>query len=217
MKRAVLTLAVLAAASPFLWAQKVQTFRFARDDAGKLPAGWTAAKTGVGEGSVWKVVADDTAPSKSGYALAQTAVGPRPLFNLCVADNSSFRDGTVAVAFKSVKGDIDQGGGVVWRYRDAGNYYTCRYNPLEENVRLYKVVDGKRIQLATHEGLDVPDGKWATLSVTQAGNRIACSVDGKKYLEATDDTFPGAGKVGLWTKSDAQTHFDQFQISATGP
>src|SRR5436309_5940877 len=96
-----------------------RTLTFKQADLGKVPAGWKAAKTGKGEGSVWKVVADDTAPSKTGYAVAQTAEGPGPLFNLCVADGVSKRDVEVQVAFKAVRGNRDQGGGVVWRYQDA--------------------------------------------------------------------------------------------------
>src|SRR5438552_18821954 len=69
---------------------KARTFTFGKDDTGKLPGGWTAAKTGKGEGSVWKVVADDTAPSKKGHVLAQTAEGPNALFNVCVADDTSY-------------------------------------------------------------------------------------------------------------------------------
>src|SRR5262249_5850774 len=120
--------------------EKGKSITFAKDDLGKLPAGWKADKTGTGEGSVWKVVADDTSPSKKGHALAQTAEGPNPLFNLCVLENSSFKDVEVTVAFKAVKGQKDQGGGIVWRYQDANNYYIARMNPLEDNFRLYKVV-----------------------------------------------------------------------------
>jgi hypothetical protein len=186
-------------------------FRFGKDDLGKVPAGWKADKTGKGEGSVWKVVADDTAPSKSGYALAQTAKGPNALFNLCVAEDTRWRDVEVSVAFKAVAGELDKGGGIVWRYQDADNYYLARMNPLEDNYRLYKVVAGKRTQLATKEGLKVPANEWHTLKVTQAGDRIECFLDGKKHLEGKDGTFTGAGKVGLWTKADARTRFDQFR------
>jgi hypothetical protein len=188
-------------------------FRFGKDDVGKVPAGWQAARTGKGEGSVWKVVADDTAPSKSGYALAQTAKGPNALFNLCVAEDTRFRDVELSVAFKAVAGRLDQGGGLVWRYQDADNYYVARMNPLEDNYRLYKVVAGKRTQLATKEGLKVPAGEWHRLKVTQTGDRIECFLDGRKMLEGKDDTFTKAGKVGLWTKADAQTHFDEFRAS----
>jgi hypothetical protein len=187
-------------------------FRFGKDDVGKVPAGWQAARTGKGEGSVWKVVADDTAPSKSGYALAQTAKGPNALFNLCVAEDTRFRDVELSVAFKAVAGRLDQGGGLVWRYQDADNYYVARMNPLEDNYRVYKVVAGKRIQLATQEEIKVPVGTWHTLTTKQVGKKIECLLDGKKMLEAEDDTFPQAGQIGLWTKADAQTYFDGLTV-----
>jgi 3-keto-disaccharide hydrolase len=188
-------------------------FRFGKDDVGKVPAGWKAAKTGKGAGSVWKVVADETAPSQTGYALAQTAKGPNALFNLCVAEEPRWRDVELSVAFKAVAGRLDQGGGLVWRYQDANNYYVARMNPLEDNYRLYKVVAGKRTQLATKEGLKVPANEWHRLKVTQTGDRIECFLDGKRVLEGKDDTFTKAGKVGLWTKADARTHFDEFRAS----
>jgi hypothetical protein len=191
----------------------LRLFRFGKADVGKLPKGWTADKTGTGAGSVWKVVADDTAPSKKGYVLAQTAESPGPLFNLCVAENTSYKDVEASVAFKAVKGDKDQGGGIVWRYQDANNYYVARMNPLEDNYRLYKVVAGKRVQLATKEDLKVPVGTWHTLMIKMTGDQIECFLDGKKYLEGKDDTFSKAGKVGLWTKADAQSFFDDMQIT----
>lgn len=182
---------------------------FEKAAVGTVPAGWTVARTGTGTGSVWKVADDDTAP-KGAKVLAQTAEGPTGLFNLCVVDDSRLTDVAVSVAFKAVAGKIDQGGGVVWRYKDSDNYYIARFNPLESNYRLYKVVAGKRQQLATREKLDLPAGKWHTLAVTMKGDRIECRLDGKLHLEATDDTFAAAGKVGLWTKADAQTYFDDF-------
>jgi hypothetical protein len=188
-------------------------FRFGKDDAGNLPKGWTAAHTGKGQGSVWKVVADATAPSRSGFALAQTAESPSAFFNLCIANDTNYKDVEVSVAFKAVKGKNDQGGGIVWRYQDADNYYIARMNPLEDNYRVYKVVAGKRIQLATREDLKVPAGEWHTLKIKMTADQIECFLDGKKYLEAKDDTFTKPGKVGLWTKADAQSHFDQFVIT----
>ncbi len=185
---------------------------FTRASAGKLPSGWKIDKTGKGAAGVWKVVADATAPSKKGYVLAQTTAGPRKAFNLCVLEKSNVKDLEATVHFKAVKGDDDQGGGIVWRYQDANNYYIARMNPLEDNYRCYKVVGGVRKQLATREGLKVETGTWHTLTIRQIGDRIECSLDGKKYLEHTDGEFARAGKVGLWTKSDAQTHFDLFTV-----
>jgi hypothetical protein len=189
---------------------------FKKDDVGKLPSGWTAAKTGVGDGSVWKVVADATAPSKAGQVLAQTAEGAKPLFNLCILNDSNFQDGEISVAFKSVKGQVDQGGGIVWRYQDADNYYVARMNPLEDNYRLYKVVNGKRAQLGTKEEIKLAENTWHTVKIKHVGSQIECWLDDKKVLEAKDDAFAKAGKVGLWTKADAQTYFDNLQISAAG-
>jgi hypothetical protein len=192
--------------------EKTREFLFAKGDLGKVPAGWKAAQTGKGEGSVWKVVADATAPSKSGFVLAQTASSPKALFNLCVADDTSYRDVEISVAFKAQEGVEDQGGGIVWRYQDADNYYLARMNPLEDNYRFYKVAAGKRTQLAGKEGIKVPAGEWHTLRIRHVGDRIECELDGKKLLEVKDDTFTKAGKVGLWTKADARTYFDQLRV-----
>src|SRR5207249_845865 len=113
--------------------------------------------------------------------------------------------------FKAVKGKEDQGGGVVWRLQDADNYYIARMNPLENNFRLYKVVAGKRMQLAGKDDLKVPAGEWHNIKVKMKGDRIECFLDGEKHLDTTDDAITKAGHVGLWSKSDAQTHFDQFK------
>jgi 3-keto-disaccharide hydrolase len=193
-------------------ADRERTVNFSKGDLGKVPPGWTAAKTGKGEGSVWKVVADDTAPSKSGYALAQTAAGPGPLFNLCVADKPSLKDVEIAIAFKAVRGKKDQGGGIVWRYQDANNYYVARMNPLEDNFRVYKVVAGRRSKEFQSADVKVPTGEWHTLKIKHVGDHIECFLDGKKYLDVREKTIDKAGKVGLWTKADAQSHFDQLTV-----
>jgi hypothetical protein len=193
--------------------EKERSFRFAKDDSGKVPTGWKAAQTGKGEGSVWKVVADDTAPSKTGYVLAQTAESPGAVFNICVADDTDYQDLEISVAFKAIRGKNDQGGGLVWRYQDANNYYIARMNPLEDNFRVYKVISGKRIQLKTKEGLKIPVGEWHRIKVKQQGDHIECFLDGEKMLDGKDETFRKAGQIGLWTKSDAQTHFDDLKVS----
>ena len=185
--------------------------RFAKDDLGKVPRGWKAEKTGTGEGSVWKVVEDDTGPSKSGYVLAQTAESPSNVFNICVKDEGKYKDVELIVDFKARAGKKDQGGGFVWRYQDNNNYYVCRMNPLEDNYRVYKVVAGKRTELGRKEGLKVKVGEWHKIKVEVKGNKMEGYLDGDKMWEITDDTYKDAGKVGLWSKADAQTHFDQFK------
>jgi hypothetical protein len=181
-------------------------FSFAGTKVGEMPSGWKVAQTGKGQGSVWKVAEDKTAPG-SPLVLAQTAKGPAgTFFNLCVAENTKYKDLDLTVAFKAVAGDIDQGGGPVWRYQDANNYYVCRMNPLEDNFRVYKVIAGKRIQLGSSKA-KVEAGTWHTIRVLHKGNQIKCYLDGKLLLEETDDAIPQAGQIGLWSKSDAQTYF----------
>jgi hypothetical protein len=111
---------------------------------------------------------------------------------------------------KAIAGKEDQGGGLVWRAKDAKNYYVARYNPLEDNYRLYKVEKGKRTQLKSAN--IKPREGWHTLRVSMKGNVIECYYDGQKFLEAEDGTFSDSGKIGLWTKSDAQTHFDGLTV-----
>jgi hypothetical protein len=206
---AFLPAAVLVAAD-----EKPLSIKFAKGDLDKVPAGWTADKTGKGDGSVWKVHADDTAPSKSGFALAQTSeAGGSSLFNLCVVNDSSFKDLEAIVSFKANKGKKDQGGGIVWRYQDANNYYLARMNPLEDNFRVYKVIDGKRSAEFQNAEVKIPAGEWHTLKIKQVGDHIECFLDGKKYLDVKDDSITKAGKVGLWTKADAQTSFDDFKVT----
>jgi hypothetical protein len=122
-----------------------------------------------------------------------------------------FQDVDLSVRIKAVAGELDQGGGVVWRARDKNNYYIARYNPLEDNFRVYKVEAGKRTQFASAK---VPgDKKWHTLRVTMAGPRVHCYLDGARYLDAEDSTFPAAGRIGLWSKADAQSYFDDVSVS----
>ena len=207
-------LAALIGTSLLLAAEdKSRSFQFGKDDVGKVPTGWKADKTGKGDGSVWKVVEDKTAPSKKGYALAQTAEGPSSLFNVCVAEDTKYKDVEVSVAFKAIAGKKDQGGGIVWRYQDANNYYIARMNPLEDNFRVYKVTGGRRSAEFEDKEVKVPVNEWHTLKIKMEGDHIECFVDSKKYLDVKDDSIKEAGKVGLWTKADAQTYFDDFKVS----
>ena len=183
--------------------------------AGGLPGGWKIAATGPrGELAEWKVAADAGAPSKPNVltiaAIHDTSTG---VFNLCWTSRVKFKDGAISVKARANTGKTDQGGGPMWRVRDAGNYYVCRYNPLERNFRLYVVRDGLRKQLADAKDIGVRTGEWFTISVSHRGERIECSLNGKKYLEATDPIFPDAGGVGLWTKADAATSFDDFSLT----
>lgn len=179
---------------------------------GALPTGWVKGKTGTGPGSVWQVGTDSTSPHGPKTLVQTSTEGPNPLFNLCVAEGALYGDVNLTVAFKAISGEKDQGGGPVWRYQDANNYYVARFNPLEDNYRLYKVVGGKRKQLATADAEAVA-GKWHTLRVVHQGEQIKCYLNGKLHIEVRDTEIAKAGKIGLWTKADAVTAFDGLTVS----
>jgi hypothetical protein len=209
MSRGVMFLAVAFLAGNL----RAETWDFEKDKPGKLPAGWTADKTGEGSGSVWQIREDASAP-KGKKVLAQVSdQGPKRFFNLCVNDQAKFGDLDLMVRFKAVEGKIDRGGGPVWRYRDHGNYYIARMNPLEDNFRVYKVVDGKRTKLASVD-LKIKAGEWHSIRVLHVGDHIRCYFDGKLPLDVHDATFPEPGKIGLWTKADAVTYFDDLSVES---
>jgi len=179
---------------------------------GKLPKGWSSAKTGEGEGSVWKALEDATAPAGA-KVLAQTSSdGKGPLFNLCVSAEPKLADVQINLSLKAVSGKIDRGGGAVWRYQDAKNYYIARVNPLEDNFRFYKVIDGQRTQLATAD-VKAEAGKWHAIKIVHRGKHIHCSLNGKQLLHLNDDAISAAGQIGLWTKADAVTSFDDISVA----
>ena len=116
---------------------------------------------------------------------------------------------------KAVSGENDRGGGLVWRYRDNNNYYVCRWNPLENNFRVYHVLNGKRTQLATADVSAAPDD-WHTVRAVQQGNHIQCYLDGKLLLDVADGTLQDAGAIGLWCKADAVSWFDDVSVQSPG-
>jgi hypothetical protein len=117
----------------------------------------------------------------------------------------------VRVKFRVAGGKIDQGGGVIWRAKDAKNYYLCRYNPLEGNIRVYKVIDGVRTIIHSVEDIEETPG-WQTMRIVTRDHRIEGHLNGEARLSFLNEALPDAGKVGLWSKADAQTHFDDMQL-----
>lgn len=176
-----------------------RTWNFDGDTTGVIAQGFSK------EIGIWTVETSD-----SGKAFVQSAKNANPVFNLTFAGGVDAADVDLSVRMKSVAGVIDQGGGLVWRAADAQNYYLVRYNPLEDNYRLYKVAAGKRTLLLNADIPQTPG--WHTLRVTMKGNKIETYFDGKKVHELEDGTFPKAGKIGLWSKADAQTHFDDLTL-----
>jgi len=171
---------------------------------GAPPPGWTATKTGKGAAK-WAVVADDSAPSKPNV-LKQSGEATYPV---CIKDDASLKDGFVEVKFKPISGKEDQAGGVIWRCKDADNYYIARANALEDNVTIYHTIKGRRTEKKRTE-MKVSSNDWHTLRVDFQGSHFTVTFDGKKAIEWDDETFKDAGKVGVWTKADSVTLFDDF-------
>jgi len=186
-------------------------WKFDKDDVGNSPPAWRVAETkGSGKTGKWTVAADDTAPSKPNVLKLETKADDST-YNLFIAEKSSFKDLDLRAKVKALSGNEDQGGGLIWRAKDENNYYICRINPLEGNFRVYKVEDGKRTQLQS-EKLETKTGQWYEVSAVMTGDHIECFVDGKPYLHTHDGTFKDAGMVGLWTKADASSVFDNVAV-----
>jgi hypothetical protein len=194
-------------------AGKQFVYDFDSDAPGLLPAKFHTAKTGGGAPGKWAVTADPTAPSKPNV-VAQTSTDQTDYrFPLLIADEGSFQDLDISVKFKAVSGSVDRAAGLVFRLRDPNNYYIVRANALENNYRLYHVLNGRRSQFAG-ANFKVNSGEWHELRVEVVGNKFTCYYDGDKKIEATDNTFKDAGKVGLWTKADSVTYFDSLEVTA---
>ena len=185
-------------------ATAADTVNFDTAETGQPPTGWTATKTGSGSAR-WTVEKDDTAPSKPNV-LKQSGEATYPV---CIKNDTNLKDGFVEVKFKAVAGKEDRAGGVLWRAKDPDNYYIARANALEDNVTIYHTIAGKRVSFK-NVNTKVASGVWHTLRVDFVGNKFTVTFDGKKVMAATDDSFADAGKVGVWTKSDSVTLFDDF-------
>ncbi len=180
------------------------TVNFDDMKSGAAPAGWTATQTGSGAAK-WAIEKDESAPSKPNV-LKQSG---QATFPVCIKNDTSLKDGFVEVKFKPVAGKEDQAGGVIWRVQDANNYYISRANALEDNVTIYHTINGKRVAFK-NINTKVTSGVWHTLRVDFKGNKFTVTFDGNKVIEATDESFANAGKVGVWTKADSVTEFDNF-------
>lgn len=183
---------------------------------GEPPHGMTVAQTGAGALGVWRVVADPSSRG-GGRVLEQvdaTEIGGR--FPLCLYDGPAIRDAAIRVRFKTMRGDSDRAAGLVLRAIDPDNYYCCRVNSLEDNFRFYKVVDGRRIELAGRDHVPVFEDVWQTLGFEAKGDHFRMFLNGVCVFEADDGTFPGAGRAGLWLKGDSQTAFDELAIGPPG-
>jgi hypothetical protein len=194
---------------PAAAARKSIVLDFEKDEAGKAPKDFTVALTGGGPAPSFAVQKD---AEGKGQVLAQTSADATDFrFPICAYDKWSGKDVRVTVHFKAIDGEVDQAAGLVARYADKDNYYITRANSLENNVRLYRIVKGERKQFAG-QAVKVTAGEWHTLSLEVKGSHFKVALDGKQLFEADDATFPDAGKVGVWTKADSITWFDDLSI-----
>ena len=188
-----------------------QSINFDGDPVGSVPPGWSCGVTGSGNPR-WEVTTDPSAPSKPNV-LKQTGSGTFPW---CVKNGSPVADGFVEVKFKPMSGREDQAGGLVWRWKDGDNYYVARANALENNVSLYYTERGSRKTLKCVDA-PVAAGAWHTLRIEFSGTLIALWLDGKRYIDFEDKHINGPGSVGVWTKVDSVTAFDDFAYGSVRP
>ncbi len=179
-------------------------WNFENDRVESTPKGFTSK---VGE---WRIVNDSTAPSGL-HVLAQRARSAQSTFNVCLNEDTLYTHLDISVRIKAVAGKIDQGGGLIWRARDDKNYYVAWFNPLDKTYQVCVVENGHSMDLQSVAVKDV--GDWRTMAVSVTADRIECYLDGKKLLDVKDATFREPGKIGLWTRSDAQTSFDNLVAS----
>ncbi|MGC9952208.1 MAG: hypothetical protein ABSF64_38185 [Bryobacteraceae bacterium] len=204
-----------------LWGTVTQTINFDSAKLGSAPPGWTVTPN-AGVPPNWEILKDPSAPSPP-YVLAETsgnaAGGPCPL---AILNKMEVKDGDLSVKVKPVAGKEERAGGLVFRYRDPDNYYVVRANALENSIMLFKVEDGKRTPLASRGAPPksygvkhpVPVNQWSVLKVQFRGPLFSVYFNHRRLFEVLDSTFRQPGKVGLWTRADGVTYFDDFRIAA---
>jgi 3-keto-disaccharide hydrolase len=191
-------------------AAQTSKINFETDAVGAPPKQFSFALTGQGKPGAWVVRQDD---QTHGHVLAQTEGDPTDYrFPVAIYEGVTAANLDLSVEFKTIAGKVDQGAGLVWRYRDQHNYYVTRCNALEDNCTIYHVVDGRRRAFLNHN-VKVTSNAWHTLRVQARGSRFVVTYDGAQVLDATDETFKGAGRIGLWTKADSVIYFDNLSVA----
>lgn len=186
-------------------------FNFDQDALGQAPSGFTSYASGDGPAGKWLVQEMAGAPSGKRVVVQTDADATRNRYPVLIADKAEYDDTDVSIKGKAISGKVDQGIGLVFRFRDPKNYYVVRANALENNFRLYKMVDGRRQQFAGAD-VQVASDKWHTLRVVAQGDHFVCYFNGEKLIDTHDAAY-GKGKVGLWTKADSITAFDDLTVA----
>jgi hypothetical protein len=204
MKASVILFLALAVAA------QAATYNFDSDAPGKPPSGFTSYATADGPAGKWIVREMADAPSAKNVVVQTDADSTDNRFPVLIADKGEYADLDVSMKAKSISGKVDQGMGLVFRFRDPKSYYIVRANALENNFRLYKMVNGRRLQFAD-ANVKVSSGQWHTIRVVANGDHITCWFDGKQLIDAHDKTYT-TGKIGLWTKADSVIAFDDLTV-----
>jgi hypothetical protein len=198
-------------------------YNFDKATPGAMPPGWSSMSS-QGAATRWEILKDTTAPSPP-YVFAQIAHEAHEAgdsgFPLAILDKPVFQNGEISVRLKPVAGKGEQAaGGLVWRFRDANDYYVVRANALENNIAIFRVEGGQwkplRPRGAALDGCvrhPVPCNSWSILKVTFKGPVFSVYFDHRRVFQVEDRSYQGAGKVGLWTKADSVTYFDDFKIA----
>ncbi len=211
-KKLIIKSIILISISTELLAKNI-SFDFEDIQIEKLPSAWKMDETNPRKPlGTWRVIKDKTAPSgEKVLDLSKAKSSYGSTFNLCYNPKIKFLDGEISVKFRANSGVIDQGGGIMWRVQDGDNYYVARFNPLEDNFRFYVVKNGRRY-LIESTNIRLKKDSWHSMKITQNGDTFEGYIDGKKVLQAKDSRCIKSGGVGVWTKADALTSFDDFVV-----
>ena len=189
-----------------------ENISFDTSPLGKIPSGWSVPRD-AGAPQNWEVIRDPSAPTKP-YVFASDGKAKRS--PLAVLEQPVLRDGEISVKFKPVGATQEQAAGLVWRYRDPGNYYLVNANPAGKHVTMYRVENGRQFLLTPRGPRDgrhqLRSDSWNILKVSFKGPVFSVYCDHRRVLQVVDRAFAGPGKVGLWTKADSVTYFDNFRL-----
>ncbi|MBN9051020.1 MAG: hypothetical protein J0H78_16315 [Rhizobiales bacterium] len=207
---AIIAVTLLYSRSDGLSQSTSTTIAISRMDIGAPPREFEFARTGQGSSSRWTVVRDTD--GLEGRVIEQSSTDQTDYrFPLAIFRPLATKNVTVSLRFKPLDGRIDRSGGIAIRVTDADNYYVVRANALEDNIRFYRVVDGRREQIASVD-MNVSAGRWHVLGIKAEGERFAITFNGKTVITTSDNAISKAGKIALWTKADSVTRFDQIAI-----
>jgi 3-keto-disaccharide hydrolase len=210
MKRRLLLLAVAVSVATFATAADLLKRDFESDTVGSPPAGFEFGRTGGGAEGKW-VVRVEKGGTTNHVLVQESADKTDYRFPVAVLKEGAYKDVTLGVRARPLSGEVDQGFGFVWRYKDVNNYYVTRCNADEDNCTIYHTINGRR-RAFLNQSVKVAKNTWHTMKLEATGDHFVVWYDGNKVLDAKDETFKEAGKVGLWTKADSVIEFDDFTV-----